>query len=383
MDTYERFNAVLNGKKPDKMPFFFPTIACSVASKLLGTDVNSGGDSLHFREELSWLDGVQAHSEFVVQYHENAIILNKMLGSDIVRETWRSKARPTKKLDNFTLLFGNENGPHIVKRFFPQAQSYGIVEDSCRANTCEELKLKLEQKMLREANTHITSDELSTIYEDQLRFKKMAEPYFPSIVSSLSLGFLMSDPTWLELTALEPELLCDYYLFETEIMIHHIKWLKQQGCIFLSGGADIAGNSESIISPIAFHKIFVPALRKLSQACEKEGLTFCYRTDGNTWLISDDLFLTSGIQAYGEVDRHASMTVGSLRQKYPNLIILGNISPITLSNGSVDDVREETKATLQECGGYNYIAGPSNAIVHGTPIENIYAMIDEINKYHP
>ena len=47
MDTYERFNAVLNGKKPDKMPFFFPTIACSVASKLLGTDVNSGGDSLH------------------------------------------------------------------------------------------------------------------------------------------------------------------------------------------------------------------------------------------------------------------------------------------------------------------------------------------------
>jgi hypothetical protein len=47
------------------------------------------------------------------------------------------------------------------------------------------------------------------------------------------------------------------------------------------------------------------------------------------------------------------------------------------------DVREETRATLMESGGYNYIPGPSNAVMHGTPVENVYSMIDEIEKYKP
>jgi uroporphyrinogen-III decarboxylase len=77
------------------------------------------------------------------------------------------------------------------------------------------------------------------------------------------------------------------------------------------------------------------------------------------------------------------MTVDKLRKAYPNLIILGNISSGTLHKGTAMDVREETRATLMESGGYNYIPGPSNAVMHGTPVENVYSMIDEIEKYKP
>jgi hypothetical protein len=110
MNSFERFDAILNHRKPDKLPFYFPTIACSVASELLGREVDSGGESLHFKEELSLLQGEQAHREFVQKYQEDAIELNRKLKADIVRQTWRSREKPTKKLDEHTLLFGNEMG---------------------------------------------------------------------------------------------------------------------------------------------------------------------------------------------------------------------------------------------------------------------------------
>jgi uroporphyrinogen-III decarboxylase len=72
------------------------------------------------------------------------------------------------------------------------------------------------------------------------------------------------------------------------------------------------------------------------------------------------------------------MTVGKLREKYPGVILLGNVSSVTLCSGTEQQVREEVRATLSEAGGYDYIAGPSNAIVHGTPVENVYAMVEEI-----
>ena len=70
MNSYERFDAVLKHKKTDKTPFYFPAISCSVASEILGRTVPAGGDSLHFKEELSLLNGKKAHDEFVQEHHE-------------------------------------------------------------------------------------------------------------------------------------------------------------------------------------------------------------------------------------------------------------------------------------------------------------------------
>lgn len=381
MNSYERFDAILEGKKPDKMPFYFPTIACSVASEILGREVDSGGDSIHFKEEASWLDGENAHQEFVERYRENAIELYRKLGADIARETWRSKGRPTKKLDDYTLLFGKEDGPHVIKRFFPENQSYGVVENTTGFRDIDELKQNLLNEMKRDYK--VTEDVLYEEYKDQLELKKMSDPYFPSIVGGLSFPFSMGNVLGLEALVLEPELLRDYYLFHAEIGIQHIEWLHKQGYKFINGGADMATNTGPIFSPKTFETIFVPSLKRITEECSKYGMIYCYRTDGDIWAISDAMFLDGGVQAFGEVDRLASMTVGSLRERYPDLIILGNNSSSTLAIGAVEEVREETRASLEESGGLNFIPGPSNAIVHGTPVENVYAMVEEINNYKP
>lgn len=381
MTTYDRFEAVLGHRMPDKLPFYFPTIECTVASRILGREINSGGDSLHFREELSWLDGDNAHEEFVHKYREDAVELNRTLRADVVRQTWRSKARPSKRLDEYTLLFGDETGSHRIKRFFPENQTYGVILDKTGPEDPEELAISLKSEIRMECK--VSDEELYATYKDQLDFKKLAKPYFPTIIGGLDIGIPMTDTLWLEMTILEPELLAEYFMHSAEVYIHHVAWLHRQGFNWINGGRDLASSAGPVFSPRFFSRALVPALKRISDECGKYGIFYCYRTDGNIWSIADYMFRDSGIQAYGEVDREAGMTVGSLRERYPDLIILGNNSSSTLHRGTEKEVREETRAALLESGGRNYIPGPSNAIMHGTPVENIYAMIDEIEKYKP
>jgi len=381
MTPHQRFDAILAHRKPDKLPFYFPTIACSVASELLGRNVDSGADSLHFKEERSWLDGEQAHEDFVAGYQENAIALNRLLNADVVRETWRCNARPAKMLDENTLLFGEEDGPHMVKRFFPDQQTYGVIEDTLTPDDPDTLVAGLKAEMNRDP--HVTEGELEATYGSQLRFKKLADPFFPAIVSGIGIGIPMTSAAWLEATAMDPEFLSEYFAFKAVLGVQHVTWLHGKGYRFINAGADLASNLGPVFSPATFRRILGQPLKVVADECRKHGMAYCFRTDGNIWCLMDDLFTDAGVQAYGEVDRLASMTVGDIRAKYPGLLILGNVSSTTLCNGTEAEVRQETRSSLEESDGLNYIPGPSNAIVHGTPVRNVLAMREEIDSYRP
>ena len=379
MNSNERFQAVLDHKKPDRAPLYIPTMACSVASQILGYDAHTGGDSLHFKEEFSWTQGGNAHDEFVHKYREDTMSLAKALGADVVREGWRCMRRPTKKIDDFTLLFGDKDGQYSVKRYFPEYQSYGTVKTTEGYRNMEEFKKDICRDMKRD-NTR-SDEQLADFNKNHIEIKKLAGGNFATLAGALALEAAMDNVIWLEATALEPELLRDYYLHMAEGMARQVRWFKEQGFRFINAGSDIASQEGPIISPKSFSFIFEPALKILAAECARQAMIYCYRSDGNMWSLCDSIFKRAGVQAYGEVDRFATMTVGNLRERYPGVIILGNVSSITLCNGTEQQVREETRATLQESGGYDYIAGPSNAIVHGTPVENVYAMVEEIKGF--
>ena len=60
MTAFERFNAILNIRTPDKMPFHIYGIDSSVSSEIIGRTIYTGGVNMHFKEEASWFDGVYA-----------------------------------------------------------------------------------------------------------------------------------------------------------------------------------------------------------------------------------------------------------------------------------------------------------------------------------
>ena len=116
--------------------------------------------------------------------------------------------------------------------------------------------------------------------------------------------------------------------------------------------------------------------------CRKHGMLYSYASDGNLWPVAEDLFEKSGIDGYHEIDRRAGMDLGKLKERFPRLTLLGNISSHTLHTGTKEAVIRETLSCLEAAKQYGgIIVGSSNYPVPQTPMENFWAMIETIQKY--
>jgi hypothetical protein len=377
MTGRERFDAVIDGKRPDRLPIYFTAVACSVASEILGREVHTGADSLHFKEELALFLGSQAHVEFEEKHLEDVCELWRTLGVDVVREVWRRQMKPSRRIDEHTLLFGDENNEHIVKRYCPETQTYGIVHNTVRQMEPEKLAARLEKNL---ADTPELPCRPNAINEstEQL-FLRMGAGY-GQMVPGGGIDFSFYDPLWLELLVSEPELIKRWLMRHARRECRLVRQAAAQGFRWISGGGDLAGATGPIISPAVFRDVFVDPIKLVADTCAELGLIYCYRSDGNLWPIFDDLAGTAGIQAYGEVDRAATMTVGEVLKRSKKLIVLGNTSSALLAKGTEQQVRDDTRQQLEEAGGRRFIPGPSNAVVHGTPVRNLFAMLEELKK---
>jgi len=383
MTGKERFAAVIYGETPDKLPLFIPTVACSVASEILGRRACTGADSLHFAEELSLSYGKSAHEDFEQQYTEDTVALTRALRADVIRNTWRKQQVPSKRLDEHTLLFGDENGPHMIKRFFPETQSYGIIHDTTPPETAEGVIAAIKER-LRTPPPRVTKEEALQIIAASRRIFDLARgDSLGEIIPGFMPPFALFRPAWLEAMALEPELLGEYVLWAVPGGIDIMEHLADEGFLWFSGGGDLASQTGPLFSPGHCVTVLSEAVRQYSAACARRGTVYSYATDGNIWKIFDELIVGTGVQAFGEADRDAGMTVGKIRERSENLIVLGNTSSVLLRMGTPAQIRKDTRQQLEESGGRGFIPGPSNAIVHGTPVANVFAMIEEIERFKP
>jgi hypothetical protein len=130
MTPYERCLAVIEGRVPDRVPTYTPTIACDVASKLLGRAVNTGGPHLWYAEALAWASGPSAHAEFEQRYEEDLLALHRLLGIEVFRYGYRRNIRPSAQLDAYTFLCGDPEGVHQVWRWDADVMNFIVVVDT-------------------------------------------------------------------------------------------------------------------------------------------------------------------------------------------------------------------------------------------------------------
>ncbi|MHC4718501.1 MAG: uroporphyrinogen decarboxylase family protein, partial [Planctomycetota bacterium] len=140
------------------------------------------------------------------------------------------------------------------------------------------------------------------------------------------------------------------------------------------GGGDLAGSAGPMYSPADFRRVLLPAYVRALERLNGLGVHYVFRSDGNIWPLMDMLFDQAGCPGFGEADRDAGMTVGAIRERFESLVIWGNVSSVTLTHGSTEEVRRQSRQILAECGGVGCFQGCSNAIVKGTPPENVEAM---------
>ncbi len=379
MTSRERIAAVFDKQPTDKVPIHHLGFCSQVASALLGREAYVGGGIQQWREAVALWEGEDAHQEYLERSFHDAIDVALVCDHDIVRPSyWRYNVKPTKRIDDNTFLYasGEEKDWQVLRFDPPSEQAHIFPYLSQRKPTFDELDERLtEQERSVEDYQPSAEETFETRAQRLLGEERIIR------VGAGGVG-IPHDAIWMEAAALRPDLVTRHLDLAVEYTRHAVALLAGQGFHYIFGGADFASNTGPMYSPQMFHDLVAPRLQQVADICHQHGVYYLYASDGNLWPVSDDLFGTSGIDGYFEIDRRAGMDLGELRESFPNLTLIGNISSHTVHLGSRDEVVAEVLSCLEEANrSQGIIVGTSNYFVPGTPIENVEAMLETIRQY--
>lgn len=377
----ERIRAAFDGQPTDRAPIHHIGFSSQVASMVLGREAYVGGGIQQWREACALWQGTDAHNEFLLRSRRDAFDLAIALGHDLIRMAyWRMPTRPIRRLDEYTFLYGDPDREWQLYRCDPETELYQIVDRHPKRDEPElewlEDVVAGREKALDEfrptAETFDSTRQMINTYGKRHALRvgggDLAIPYEPAI--------------WLEATAARPDLVARHLDVQVERLVRSVEAMAAVGVEYLFGGGDMAANQGPLYSPRVFHELMAPRLKRICDACHQHGIRYLFASDGNLWAVADDLFGNCGVDGYYEIDGRADMDLRRLRERFPRLTLIGNMSSRTLHTGSREDVIAETTSCLEEAersGGV--IVGVSNYLLPGTPRENLEAMLETIESH--
>jgi len=377
VNSRERVAAAFEHKATDKVGVMHLGFSSEVASALLGREAYVGGGIQQWREAVAWWNGDDAHAEFVERSLEDAIDIALYCEHDIVRVNyWRYRPKPTRRIDEYTFMY--EYGPEEnwrVLRFDPpseQCNIYSYVPES--ALTFEDLEKQLDER----ERALVDYDPSEENFANEFEARRRLENQYVIRLSAAGIGIGM-EPIWLEAALLRPDLVERKLEIQAETCERNIRFLAENGFHYIFGGDDFASNDGPFFSPKIFRQLLFPRLKRVADVCHECGSYFSFDSDGNLWPVADDLFGRTGIDSYHEVDRRAGMDLRRLRERFPDLTLIGNINSTDVAMLS----REEIVAQTLDCVEFakettGVIVGTSNYFVPGTPMENVMAVLETI-----
>ena len=108
MTSRERVLTTFERKPTDKIPVHHIGFSGYAASVILGREAYVGGAIQQWREMKALWDGPDAHKEFSERSEKDAVDVALAADHDILRlQYWRWTTKPTKKIDEYTFLFGD------------------------------------------------------------------------------------------------------------------------------------------------------------------------------------------------------------------------------------------------------------------------------------
>ncbi len=193
------------------------------------------------------------------------------------------------------------------------------------------------------------------------------------------LGFeerLMAFYTNPELVLRVGQMVLDYFL-------RYIKNVIEAGADIILIGGDWAYKNGPMFSLEHYHKFVLPPFNAMVREAKKHGVYVMKHSDGNCWSFLDSI-VEAGVDGFHPIDPTADMDIGEVKQKYGDrLCLIGNVDcAATLSFGTVDEVRQETKDVIRKAVvGGGLIVASSNTIHSAVKPENYVEMVRTIREY--
>lgn len=144
---------------------------------------------------------------------------------------------------------------------------------------------------------------------------------------------------------------------------------------------DMGGQTNLMISPKHIREYLLPGMKRMAELAHSSGVFVFHHNDGNCLGIIPDMIETVGIDILNPIQwRSVGMERENLKARFGDKLIFHGAldNQQTLPFGTTEDVRKEVHDNMRILGaGGGYILAPCHNIQPVTPIENILAMYEE------
>jgi hypothetical protein len=339
MTSRERVEAALNHRPPDRTPIFEYVLLSPLADVFLKRPY--AGDPAH------WTDLVQ-----------------KKGWEAAVRQNARDRVELAVLLSHDMLYITPNPLPgEVVTMQEPALPADDPVEALHRRNIQEDQALPVADDAL-----------LVYVYaREEMRCMGIDLP----ILAPAYLHGVWTDVELMQSMALAPEVARQHFVIATRRALGYIEKYIALGIEQVGIGGDFAG-TRLLISPKAYRTFILPELQRLSTRLHQAHIYAVNASDGDLWPVIDDFLITSGVDAYLEIDLHAGMDLHRLKERYGSRVTFyGNLDcGIELSFATPELVRQHTLNCIEAgLGSGGHILCASNAITASVPLENYLSVI--------
>jgi uroporphyrinogen decarboxylase len=170
---------------------------------------------------------------------------------------------------------------------------------------------------------------------------------------------------------------------QTEVMRRFFaragNWLD---LVFISD--DIAGQTSLLMSPVLWKRHLEPRLKRWCELIHAHGLRVFYHTDGAARRLLGPI-LDCGVDVLNPIQNACpGMDMKELKREFGNRVVFhgGVDNQFALPRGTPEDVRCEVNRCLETLGAgrEGYICCSCHNVQAGTPLENILAMIETVQR---
>jgi hypothetical protein len=166
------------------------------------------------------------------------------------------------------------------------------------------------------------------------------------------------------------------------------KILAEKGAEIVLIWDDYGFKNGLFMSPRNYRTYVFPWLKRICDAAHKHGSKILLHSDGDLMLIFEDI-IDCGVDALNPIEpttANPDYDIFKLKEKYGDKItFVGNISPVMLATGTIEEIEEYSKRLLREVapgGGYIFSSGHSiNPAVTLDSWEAVMRMREKYGSY--
>ncbi len=357
MDHRTRFMSVLEGKRPDRVPIL-ANLTPQIAQKL--TEV--------LNKPLGLVD-----SFLSTRISHLDILL--ALGNDGVEiAATRAKSAPTITLEN-----GRQKDEWQMEYQHVGLYDETVVRPLCNAQTIKDIESYDFPDALAEGRWDFATQTSQKYKKDYAIIGDMEACLFELAWNLVGMEkFLMDLYSGEEYVEVLLNKIID---FSTKCGLKMI----ELGADMLWTGDDFGTQENMMVSPQIWREYFKPRMAKMFAAFKQANpnIKIAYHSCGSIIPIIPDL-AEIGLDFLNPIQPKAQgMKLDVLVKEYGDRLgFFGGVDvQEVLPNGSVKDVKAEVKRCIDASFGSRYIIAPAHNIQPDTPIENVFAFYDAVNKY--